>query len=324
MLFDGASLNGSKGGAFRWFKIACVIFGPILLIPIGLLIAFWVSSLITYVPSKIVDFHPSEFRVKADRRFFYTVGTHLKNSDEIEINAPTLLQGKFGNFLVSPDEAKIALVANEHLWVIGRDGDLVRDIAPVDTIYREPKPMGRSFFRDANFQWTRDSKSLYLIKDEYYPAKGNQLFSDKGELWRYDLSAQKLELVLKPFRGYECFFGLKGIYFSVPTEKGDLRLQYFDGRRVSDVGPVGAFAIPLDQLQKGFVDIPFFSFSTVDFRGSYLAGRGVTLKTIENSVQNLAVNGRPYLSFTEGHGLKKATTIVRTSRRASSCLATGI
>jgi len=174
----------------------------------------------------------------------------------------------------------------------------------VDTIYREPKPMGQSFFRDDHFQWTRDSNSLYLIKDEYYLANGSQLYSDKGELWRYDLNKGKLELVLKPFRGYECFFGLKGIYFSVPTKEGDLKLQYFDGNQVSDVGPVGAFAIPLDQLQRGFVDIPFFSFSTVDFNRSNLAEKSVKLKADGNSVQSLSIDGKPFLSFTEGNGFK--------------------
>jgi len=305
-MFDEISLKRPREEAFRWFRIAGAIVVAILLIPIGLFIAFWVYSLVTYVPSKIVDFHPSEIRAKADRRFFYTVGSDLKNSDEIEVNSPTLLHGTFGNFLVSPDETKIAIVANGHLWVIGKNGDFVRDIAPVDSIYREPKPMGQSFFRGEHFQWTRDSNSVYLVKDEYYnSSKGSQLYSDKGELWRYNLSSGKLELVLKPFRGYECFFGLKGIYFSVPTEEGDLRLQYFDGQRVSDVGSVGAFAIPVDQLQRGFIDIPFFSFSIVDFGSSYIAGRGVTLKTSGNSATlNLVVEGKTYLSFTQGNGFK--------------------
>src|SRR5215471_11412556 len=122
LLFDEVPLKRPSSEAVRWFKIACVIIGVILLIPIGLVVAFWVYSLKTYIPSKIVDFHPSQFEAKADRRFFYSVGNDLKNSDQISINAPTLLHGNFGNFLVSPDETKIALVVNGHLWVIGRDG----------------------------------------------------------------------------------------------------------------------------------------------------------------------------------------------------------
>jgi hypothetical protein len=305
LLFDAVPLKSPKEEAAHWFKIAVVIIGLILLIPVGLLAAFWVYSLATYVPSKIVDFHPTQFSAKADRRFFYSIGNDLKNSDEIATTAPTLLRGKFGDFLVSPDETKIALVANGHLWVIGRDGNFLKDIAPVDSIYREPKPVGQSFFRDDHFQWTRDSGSIYLIKDVYHASKGSQLYSEKGELWRYNLGSGMLEVVLKPFRGYECFFGLKGIYFSVPTQEGDLRLQYFDGTRVSDIGPVGAFSIPVDQLQKGFIEIPFFSFSAVYFENAYFAVKGLTLKTNERAAtQSLEINGKNYLTFTQGNGFK--------------------
>ena len=62
---------------------------------------------------------------------------------------------------MSPDGAEIAVVANGVLTVVGRDGTLVREVAHVDSIYREPKPIGQHFYRDYDFQWTRDSKSLY-------------------------------------------------------------------------------------------------------------------------------------------------------------------
>src|SRR5215831_5557253 len=101
--------------------------------------------------------------------------------------APTLLKGKIKNFLVSPDNSMIAAVADGKLFIVTAENPVIRELAPVDSIYREPKPMGRAFYRDDDFQWSQDSKTLYLIRDEYYESKGSQLYSSKGELWKYDI-----------------------------------------------------------------------------------------------------------------------------------------
>ena len=202
----------------------------ILVVASGLAIFLWFLRLsANYVPSNIVDFHPTQFRAKGDTRFFFSVGDELKYADEINPQAATLLRGHIDNFLVSPNRTKIAAVASGALLIVSADGSAVRQVATVDSIYKKAKPMGRSFFRDEGFQWSEDSKQLYLIKDEYYESKGSQLYSSKGELWRYDVQHGNLQLVLKPFPAYNYFFGSKsGIYFSVPTETGDLRLRYFD------------------------------------------------------------------------------------------------
>ena len=131
---------------------------------------------------------------------------------------PALVHAPIKNFLVSPDNTKIAVVANGLLVVVAHEEPVIRKVASVDSIYKDPKPIGRQFFRDNDFQWSKDSKYIYLIKDEYYDSKGSQLYSERGELWRYDLQSGILQLVLKPFPAYTYFFGNKsGIYFSVPN-----------------------------------------------------------------------------------------------------------
>jgi hypothetical protein len=150
-------------------------------------VSAWAYLWTTYTPSKIADFHPTTFKAKADKSFFYSIGDELKHSDELSVEAPTLLRGGIGNFLVSPDETKIAVVANKLLMVVGEQGTVIRQVASVDSIYRGPKPVGQRFYRDDDFQWSRDSRNLYLIKDEYYDSKGSQLFSKNGELWKYDV-----------------------------------------------------------------------------------------------------------------------------------------
>jgi hypothetical protein len=145
-----------------------------------LFVCAWAFLWASYTPSKIADFHPTTFQAKADKSFFYSIGEELKHSDELSVEAPTLLRGRIENFLVSPDGTKIAVVANKLLMVVGEQGTVIRQVASIDSIYREPKPIGRRFYRDDDFQCSRDSRSLYLIKDEYYDSKGSQLFSKKG------------------------------------------------------------------------------------------------------------------------------------------------
>jgi hypothetical protein len=282
-------------------KWLAIVVGTLLLIAACLAVFLWSISR-NYVPSDIVDFHPTSFQAKADSAFFFSVGDLLKYSDEINPQAVTLLRGHISNFLVSPDKKKIAAVVNKSLLIAVFDGIAIREVAKVDSIYKDPKPIGSSFFRDNEFQWSRDSTSLYLVKDEYYESKGSQVYSAKGELWRYDIQNGKLVLVLKPFPANTYFLaGNSGVYFSVPTEAGDLRLRYFDGESVKDIGNVNAYEIPKEQLGSG--ELPFFSFSALEFNQLFMRGAGLGQEQTDRQ-EELVIYHKPYLSFTQGKGIK--------------------
>jgi hypothetical protein len=262
----------------------------------------------TFIPPTIVDFRPTDFQVKADKGFFYSIGDELKYSDEFNPQAQNLLRGEVRGFQVSPDNSKLAVVANGHLLVVGPQRPTVREVAPVDSIYRDPKPMGQYFYRDENFQWSEDSRYLYLVRDRYYEPKGSQLFSINGELWRYDVQTGDLHLVLKPFPAYTYFFGRNGgIYFSGPTESGDLQLKYFDGIRVTHVGRPNTSSIRHDQLSANPVESPFFSFSIVDYQKTVIAEKEVELVIDQqDGSEKLQIAKKPYLAFARGGGRKEA------------------
>src|SRR6266481_3645503 len=284
----------------KWLIITV---GILIVVAVGLTVFRWfLLGTANYVPSNIVDFRPSQFQAEADANFFFSVGDELKYSNEINPQAATLLRGHIDNFLVSPDRKKIAAAVNGALMIVTPDGSTVRHVATVASIYKESKPVGRSFFRDEGFQWSRDSKQLYLIKDEYYESKGSQLYSAKGELWRYEVQTENLQLVLKPFPAYTYFFGSRsGIYFSVPTDAGDLQLRYFDGEIVKDIGEVNAWEVPKQQLGSG--ESPFFSFSARDFNQLFVRGAGLDVE--QNSKQEkLVIRNKTYLAFTQGNGMK--------------------
>ena len=244
-----------------------------------------------------------------DSSFFYSIRDELKYSNELSLQAPTLMRGKIEHFLVSPDNTKIAVVANGSLLVVDADGSAMRKVTAVDSIYRDLSgkkgiPVGRRFFRDDNFQWSRDSQYLYLIKDEFYDAGRSQLFSAKVELWRYALQTGLLEPVIKPFPAYSYFFGLHGIYFSVPTSAGDLQLKYFDGKSIANIAEADA-EIPANRLSSTFLESPFFSFSAFDYRKAVLLTEGVRLALDGNGrPEKLVIGTRTYLAITEGKGFK--------------------
>jgi hypothetical protein len=219
---------------------------------------------------------------QSHRRILFSVGDELKYSSEIDPQAGTLSRGHIDNFLVSPSRDKIAVVTGGTLLIVNADGSGIRQVAAVSSIYKTPKPIGRSFFRDDEFQWSRDSKHLYLIRDQYYESKGSQLYSNMGELWRYDLESGNSQLVVKPFPAYTYFLGKgSGVYFSVPTSAGDLRLRYFDGKTVKDIGDVGAWEVPRQEFGSG--ESPFFSFSARDFNQLFGSGATFELRTVRRT-----------------------------------------
>jgi hypothetical protein len=248
--------------------------------------------------SMIVDFSPTSFTAKADAKFFYSIDNELKYSNEIDPHAPTLVSGPISNFLVSPDGNKIAIVVRGKLLIVGANS-LPAEVAKVNSIYRTFKPIGRRFFRDEDFQWSSDSMSLYLIRDEYYRSKGSQLFSVKGELWRYDVESKSLQLVLKPFVAFSYFFGLNsGIYYSEPTDSEDLQLKFFNGRSSMNVG--SANASDIHEPPGGADERPFYSFSIIDYEKA-LAPLNVRLVN-RDGLEGLLINDREYLSVTQGKG----------------------
>jgi hypothetical protein len=287
-----------------WKKWLAVGLGAVVLIPVVLFTALWLFLSVSDVRSNIVDFRPATFQAKAESKFFYSVRNELKYSDGIDPDAPTIMGGKIENFLVSPDGEKIAVVANGQLAIVGTES-ILRQVTSVDSIYRDPKPLGTQFFRDDGFQWSKDSKVLYLIRDRYYDSRGSQLFSREGELWKYDTESSSLQLVLKPFPACSYFFGLRSIYFSAPTDRGDLQLKEFDGNGVTNVGGTNARDIPRGTLTKNFVESPFYSFSIHDYEHAVLPSKGVYLVVSGNGgPEKLVIEGKSYLALTQGNDLK--------------------
>jgi hypothetical protein len=247
--------------------------------------------------STIIGFSPTSFEAKASATFFYSINDELKYSDQIDPHAPTLTHGPIIHFQVSPDGNKIAVVIKKKLLIVGADSTL-GEVGGVDSIYRNFKPVGRRFFRDTDFQWSRDSKSLYLIRDEFRSLGTQSIVSEKEELWRYDLDSKSLQMVLKPFAAFHYFSGLNsGIYYSESTGRGDVQLKFFNGSNSTNVGTPAS--TDLLELLERTGEQPFYFFSTVDYEDA-LPSLNVRVVD-ENSVEDLIINDKKYLSVTQGY-----------------------
>ena len=129
-----------------------VVIGIAVLIPVVFVVFLELYSFVIYTPSNIVDFHPSNFEAKADANFFYSIGDDLKYFNEMTPQPPTLMRGHIKNFLVSPDNKKIAVVSNGLLLVVAIEEPVIRKVASVDSVF-SAKLIGKQFFRDTGFQW---------------------------------------------------------------------------------------------------------------------------------------------------------------------------
>lgn len=255
--------------------------------------------------SEIIDFRPTIFEAKAKTDFFYSIGNELKYSSQIDPKSPTIFKGKIQNVLVSPDNKKAAIIADDALVIVGSDGKLKQHVTPVDSIYKKPKPIGHSFIRSDNFQWSRDSRSIYLIKDEYYESKGSQYRSEKSELWKYVIEDNKFKTVLAPYRADHFFFSSDGrIYFHVADGAGNLHLRYFDGNRQQDLAPLPSKGIRNKQLSSIGIESPFYSFSMFVYCTRMLPKLGVQLKVNNKQQQELFVKGKALLATSQGQGFK--------------------
>jgi hypothetical protein len=120
-----------------WKKWLALTAGAIVLIFVALYVVAWFLFGRNEVASNIADFHPEYFEAKAASSLFYSIGNELKYSDHIAPDAPTLIRGEVRNFLVSPDNSKIAVVVNGQLVIVGTQS-ILRQVASVDSIWGGP------------------------------------------------------------------------------------------------------------------------------------------------------------------------------------------
>lgn len=282
----------------RWLRIGLISLGVVVGLPFLGFLAFWAWISWDTYPSNIVAFKPTTFAERTELPFFYSIGNTLMYSNSIDPQARPILEGQITRVLIAPDAKHAAAVVSNQLFVVSGDGSLNRKVTAVSSIYREPKPLGEQFVRDDGFQWSSDSRSLYYIRDEYYASKGSQLFSQKGELWLFDVATSQSRKIISPFRAQKYFLGVGGIYFSEPDEKGNLVPKYFDENKaqVSIVTTDGKAGADRESV--------FYSFSLHDYERGVLRDKQVRLERKEDATQRLLLNGKEILSVTRGKGIK--------------------
>ncbi len=269
-------------------------------------------------PPTITNYSPSNYHEIAAHKFFYTVGEDLKYGVSIDVNSKTLWKGSTIYSFVSPDNKKIVFADGSDLYLIIADGAAVKlpMIVQPELSYEErkiwKKPIGQAFYRKDAIQWAPDSKSFYIIKDEYYDSKfPDQYCSKKGRLAKYDIAANKVTEVIKQFPACDYFFGLnRRIYYIESTVTGDLMLSCWWNNRTYLVTAVKDNKIYSLLGYGNVIDKPFYSFR---FPFIFAGSRGVHMvrSGTNGDVASFYVDADeshgPTLVIQSGQGLKGPT-----------------
>lgn len=295
----------------RWLRIALKVLASIVGVVVGLVACLLIYIFATSRSPKIVDFNPTTaFTAKADGPFFYAVDGKLKFGDTIDSAATTLLEGEMHHVVVAPDNKSALVVVNDTLFLVAADGSGSRSLTPVGSIYGQNKPVMVRFTRDDGFQWSRDSKRVYAIRDVYSSASGSPSFSEKGELWVVELATDKPARVLAPFRAHDYALGANdGVYFTEPTGDGDLMLKHFDGDTVRELGR------NQKDYQLAGVDTPFYSFRFDEY-DNVVAARNVRLNRITDTEQ-VIINDKVILTTTRGKDVFRGKYYCSTLRESA-------
>ena len=269
-----------------------------------LIVSLLSSRNIELFSPKILDFSPEEFRETAQSRFFYSIEQELKYSDFVDDQSKSLLQGPVEAVVPSPDGLMAAVVMEGRLLVVDGSGDYLHEVAPVSTYAPDTKPMGKEYFRDQGFQWSPDSKSLYLIRDEYYDSGMAQLFSDKGQLWKFEVDNKLLTEVISPFRTFDYFLGSSGrVYFPLIEDGKNLVFQVFDGGMVKSLGLKNDELVDLRSLFPGESEEVYYTFTKFEYGLFVVRSLGASLVK-KDRIESLYLNGVEVFKSSEGQSSK--------------------
>ncbi len=277
-----------------------------------------------YYPATIIGYKPTTYKENVSHKFYYSIEQELKYANTVDVKSKTLWKGSTVYSLVSPDNRKIVFADGSDLYLIIADGAALKlpMVVQPELSYEErkvwKKPIGQVFYRKDSIQWAPDSKSFYIIKDEYYDSKfPDQYCSKKGRLAKYDIAAKKVTEIISQFPACDYFFGLNGrIYYTESTVTGDPMLSCWWNNRtylVTAVKDNKTFSL----LGYGdVIDKPFYSFQ---YPFIFAGARGVHMfRSGENGDVALFYvdadeSHGPTLVLRSGQGLKGPTFGLRIS-----------
>ena len=203
----------------QWLKVVLWVVGVLVAIPV-----LWVVTAVAWLerksrPSDVIDFKPVSFEAEATGPFFYSIGNSLKYAKSIDPNARTLLAGPLRYVQVSPDNRYALATINDTLYVVAANGAGTRAIAMTGGGYEQSGPPGQRFLDSDTYAWSVDSRSVFYIMDEYAMKDSVRRYSEKGELWEYDVASGQSRRIADRFAGYS---------YAV-TDKGDVYYVQSDG-----------------------------------------------------------------------------------------------
>jgi hypothetical protein len=244
----------------RWRLVTpTVVVGLLISAPVVLIDLVWTVATSDSRPPEIVGFAPVQFREEAAEPFFYSIGRELRYGTAVDPAAETIGSADPWTVYPAPDGRHAVAVNDGRLFLVDGPTGRRRDVARVWDLPDDSVPEGARLFRYYGHQWSRDSASLFLVRD----AADRGSHSEEGELCRLDLATGSIESLIRPYRGCQPVQGENGrIYFSEPDRKGKLRVRCWAGAEPREVLKISGSRITLAGEEDSFTERPFFVFSS--------------------------------------------------------------
>ncbi|WP_407877723.1 hypothetical protein [Francisella sciaenopsi] len=178
-------------------KTKSYILSIIIFVLIIMAIVYCISKVIGYTnKAEIVSsydvngFKPTNFDEYIKEEFFYLIGGELKYGNSFNTSSKTLLiivkdknKSRFVySAFVSPDGKKMALGANNVLYVIDMVNNSIKEVLQVDS----------NVILNEFLQWAPDSKTFYFLKTK----KDSNSLMLFGSMYQYDIKQQKIKKII--------------------------------------------------------------------------------------------------------------------------------
>ncbi len=180
--------------------------------------------------AELIDFKPTKsLKIKTSKPIFYYTDNKLYYSENGEINFSKPIWNGYINsnkeigltVSVSPNSKYIAFNGNNSIIILNKNGNELANIKSVAKDMVDGRKSGK--FWNSNFQWSKDSKNLYLMNDRVW--NGNYSSSkNKTTLYRFSLNDKKKHKVIdlkEQSRNYYLDVNQNNLYYTAYDSIGD-------------------------------------------------------------------------------------------------------
>lgn len=216
------------------FKIVIIIFGIILFFKL-LGVLFFKSN--KDKDSELIEFQPNEtIKVQTSKPIYYYVENkiYFSKNGEIDLEKPIwegelkLNKGVGFTVSVSPNSEYIAFNTKKKIIILNSKGKIITQISPVSEYMFEERKQGNFWATD--FQWSKNSENLYLMKDKIWKNDYSQ-DKNKSSVYKFSVKTKELSKIIDLNEQSHYYYinnSEKNLYYTASNQEGAWEFKKVD------------------------------------------------------------------------------------------------